>query len=418
MGKMLVSAYGCEPNKGSEQGVGWHWVLEMAKTQELWVITRSNNRLGIEGAFPSEFAERVHFIYYDLPPVFRRFKRKEKGLYFYYVLWQWGAYQCAKKLAAEVQFDYCQHLTFGSMWMPTFMYRLPIPFIWGPIGGGESVPFGLIRSLPWQSRIAQYARYLLIRFAAINPLITFPARAAKVILARTDDSKNAFPQHYRSKVKVILETGISLAQLHEYQPEAQNVGTSTTIELIYTGRLVALKNIMMAILAFAIVSSANKHIRMMIVGDGPLKVSLTALAHQLGVSDRIKFVGAVSQQEVIQTLQQSDIFLFPSLKEGGTWSLMEAMAVGLPVICLDTTGMHIITDRTCAIRIPPADPVEMTNRMAEAITLLVNSAELRKTMGANGRRRIEEQFLWSRKGAFMVELLSELEGQSAVGEVR
>lgn len=408
---ILISAYGCEPGKGSEQGVGWHWVLEMAKIQELWVITRSNNRLGIEGAFPSEFAERVHFIYYDLPPVLRRFKRKEKGLYFYYALWQWGAYLCAKKLAAEVHFDYCQHLTFGSMWMPIFMHRLPIPLIWGPIGGGEAVPFRLIQSLPVLGRIAQYLRYILMATLPINPLIMKIVRRSRFILARTEDTAQLIPVRYREKVKVVLETGITEDFLSSYIYTLRD-RTEERLRVIYTGRLVAFKNVATAIHAVARAKDRGCHLHFVVVGDGPLRKSLQALANELGLSTEIEFRGSISQSKVIEELHHSDVYLFPSLREGGAWSLMEAMSVGLPVICVKTSGMAVMTSERTAIRVEPVSQEYMIDQFAQALIDLAKSPALRRELGENARKRIEEHFRWYHKGEFMRDLFKELESAS------
>lgn len=412
MYRILISAYGCEPGKGSEPGVGWHWVMEMAKNNELWVITRSNNREAIENALTVELKDRVHFIYYDLSGIIRKIKRKEKGLYPYYFLWQLGAYRRVKPLVTDVNFDFCMHLSFGSMWVPTFMYKLPIPFIWGPIGGGEAVPFGFIKILPWKNRIPQYIRYLLIRFLEWNPLFMGPCRKASAIIARTVDSKAVFPAKYQFKTSVMLETGMTREDLQRYPLTAKNDESaddaSREIELIYVGRLVPLKNIETAIHALAIIGHNHRNFRLALVGDGPLKDRLTALAKKLNLQEQIRFLGAVSQQRVIQQLQKSQIFLFPSLKEGGSWALIEAMSVGLPVICLDTSGMHVITDDSCAIRIPPTTPNEVVNRMAEAIIKLGESSPLRKRMGENAKTRIRENFLWSQKGLFMESLLKEL----------
>jgi glycosyltransferase involved in cell wall biosynthesis len=410
MHQILVSAYGCEPNKGSEQGVGWHWVLEMAKTEELWVVTRSNNKDAIESTIPASFAGRIHFIYYDLPKVVKRFKRNEKGLYLYYALWQWGAYKKAKQLSKEITFDYCMHLSFGSMWMPTFMYKLPIPFIWGPIGGGERVPCCYINTLPWASRIPQYARKILIRTAALNPLIALPAKKARAIIARTKESQAVFPKKYQEKIQVMLETGMASEILDKYK-STKPEKSSSCIELIYTGRLVGSKNVKMAILALASLKQTGQQLRLTIVGDGPLRASLTTLAKVHGVLDHISFAGTVTQQEAIHSLKQADIFLFPSLREGGSWSLIEAMAVGLPIVCLDTSGMHVITDEMCAIRILPTTPEENIRNMGEAILKLAKSADLRRDMGEHARKRIQEHFLWPNKGSFIVDLLNKLDLQ-------
>jgi len=417
MYKILISAYGCEPGKGSEPGVGWHWVLEMAKSNELWVITRSNNREAIEKALTVELRDRVHFIYYDLTGIIRKIKRKEKGLYPYYSLWQLGAYRRAKRLVTDVKFDFCMHLSFGSMWVPTFMYKLPIPFIWGPIGGGETIPFNFIKILPWRNRIPQYARYLLIRFLEWNPLLIGPCRKADAIIARTLDSKAVFPAKYQLKISVMLETGVTEEDLQLYQlttqPDESANDTNQKIELIYVGRLVPSKNIETAIRALAIVRHTHPNVRLTLVGDGPLKDRLMALAERLDAQKWIRFLGVVSQQRVIQQLKNSQIFLFPSLKEGGSWALIEAMSVGLPVICLDTSGMHVITDDSCAIRIPPTTPDEVVNSMAEAVIKLVESTQLRKRMGENARIRIHENFLWLQKGVFMESLLERLKKETS-----
>lgn len=410
MRKILVSAYGCEPNKGSEPGVGWQWVMEMSKTEELWVITRSNNEESINSVLTVNQRGRIHFIYYDLPDMIKKIKIKikEKGLYPYYFLWQVGAYLQAKRLLSTNGFDYCIHLSFGSMWMPTFMYKLPIPFIWGPIGGGESVPFNLIKTLPWKTRIPQYLRCLLIRTVTINPFFIGPCRTARAIVTRTDDSRKVFPEKYQSKVSVMLETGMSAEMLQDYTPSNCSNG-SNVLELVYVGRLVAIKNVETAIRAIASVQSDQPNVCLTIVGDGPLKSHLMSLAQRLNVQNKINFMGTVTQQQAISVMQRSHVFLFPSLKEGGTWSLMEAMAVGLPVICLDTSGMHIITDDSCAIRIPPTTPKDTIQKMADAIKLLAGSPELRQQMGSWGRRRIQEEFLWSNKGIFMFDLFSGLD---------
>lgn len=108
-------------------------------------------------------------------------------------------------------------------------------------------------------------------------------------------------------------------------------------------------------------------------------------------------------------LEQSDIFLFPSLREGGSWSLMEAMAIGLPVICLNWSGMAISTDDSCAIRLPVTNPEQMPKDIADAIMRLVENPDLRRKMGDAGRERIRQVFNWDAKGEFMENLFEELE---------
>ena len=137
MRTLLVSAYACEPLKGSEPAVGWNWVLQLAKFNKVHVITRANNETIINQHLPVELKDNIKFHYYDTPNSIKRLKKKDKGLYFYYFCWQIGIVKLAKHIIQKEHVDYTIHLTFGSMWMPTFLPILKTRFIWGPMGGGE-----------------------------------------------------------------------------------------------------------------------------------------------------------------------------------------------------------------------------------------------------------------------------------------
>src|SRR5579863_8818497 len=138
--KLLVSAYACEPGKGSEPGVGWNWVQALVRRgYHVQVITRSNNREAIENDSTWR-REELAFHYYDLPGWMRRWKRWPGGIYLYYLLWQIGALRVARRLHAAERFDRVHHVTFASYRQPSFMGRLGIPFIFGPVGGGETTP--------------------------------------------------------------------------------------------------------------------------------------------------------------------------------------------------------------------------------------------------------------------------------------
>ena len=138
--KVLISAYACEPGKGSEPGVGWNVAREMAKHHDIWVLTRANNRPAIEAELAENPVPGLHFAYYDLPRWAKWWKRGGRGVQLYYYLWQLGAYRVARRLHREVGFDLAHHVTFVKYWAPSLVSRLPVPFVWGPVGGGESAP--------------------------------------------------------------------------------------------------------------------------------------------------------------------------------------------------------------------------------------------------------------------------------------
>ena len=96
--KVLVSAYACEPDKGSEPGVGWNWAKQIAKFAETWVITRTNNRETIEKELHKNPISNLHFVYVDLPKSMRFWKKGQRGVHLYYYFWQFAAYIKVKNL--------------------------------------------------------------------------------------------------------------------------------------------------------------------------------------------------------------------------------------------------------------------------------------------------------------------------------
>lgn len=405
---ILVSAYGCEPLKGSESGVGWNWVLQMAKHNRLHVITRANNREPIEAHLPKDVEKNIIFHYYDTPNFIKKMKKKAKGLYFYYFCWQLGIIPLVKKILKCETVDYTMHLTFGSMWMPTFLPFFHIPFIWGPVGGGDCEPKSFLKALPLKQRIVQSARYVMNALSVINPFIMIPSAKAKSILVRTPNTAQVIPSIFKHKTEIVLETAMEEG-IFNYNKKGI-VEENNAIQLITTGRLLPNKNILTAVKALRYLPS-EYNIKLTIIGAGYQRKLIETEAQNIGENKFVEIISEMPRQDVLKIVEKSDIFLFPSLREGGSWSLMEAMAIGLPVICLDWAGMAITTNDSCAIRLPVTDPDQMPKDMAAAIIKLIENPELRKQMGEAGRKRIKEVFNWDAKGAFMEQLLAKLDSE-------
>ena len=119
MKKILLVAFSCQPGKGSEPGVGWNWALQAAKTQDVWVLTRSKMKKYVEPAIPEELKETLHFLYAPSSRGLRKIT-----IYFEYLAWQHTAYRYAKKYCQNIAFDYVWNITFGNMFLPTYMNKL------------------------------------------------------------------------------------------------------------------------------------------------------------------------------------------------------------------------------------------------------------------------------------------------------
>ena len=207
--KILLSAYACEPGKGSEQGVGWHWAIELARLgHDVVVITRANNRSVIEEALAGTAIEGLEFQYFDLPTWAKGWKRGARGVHLYYWLWQYGAYRHARRLVAAREFDVVHHLTFGVFRQPSFMGRLGLPFVVGPVGGGELAPQLLRRGLTRRDKLKETIRDASNRCAVWDPFVRAMLGNATLIFCKTEETRAALPGGSQAKCRVHLEIGL------------------------------------------------------------------------------------------------------------------------------------------------------------------------------------------------------------------
>jgi glycosyltransferase involved in cell wall biosynthesis len=134
-----------------------------------------------------------------------------------------------------------------------------------------------------------------------------------------------------------------------------------------------------------------------IVGDGELRGELKALAATLKVKDRVKFAGWMAQSQAAERLRNSDAFVLPSLYECGGAVVLEAMAVGIPVIATRWGGPADYVDPSCGILVEPSSEENLIRGIADAMVLLARSPETRARMAVAGRTRVEAHFTWDKK---------------------
>lgn len=193
--RVLVIAYACEPHKGSEQGIGWNMVRQIAKFAKVWVITRENNRSIIEIALSRNPVANLEFIYFDLPFWLRFWKRGSRGIYLYYLLWQAGVYFKGIKLCKYYNIHLIHYLTFANMWIPPLIGLAKIPLVWGPTGIHPYIPRNFKNDLSLQERLLNCFRYFVIKTMLVNPIVNLILNRTKKFIAINNlaaQSKKAF----------------------------------------------------------------------------------------------------------------------------------------------------------------------------------------------------------------------------------
>ena len=393
--RAVISAYSCEPHKGSEPGIGWHIASGLARHHEVWVITRANNEEAISKHADSESLGRMHFLFFDLPPVFRMLKRGKIGLELYYYLWQVGAFLLAREQHRKLDFQIAHHVTFGRYWSPSLLALLPIPFVWGPVGGGESTPDTLIPHFGtrgrWRERLRDVARW----FGEHDPLVRLTARRSAYAIVTTNETGERVERLGARRIVEVSQIGLSGADYEELQGFPED--PPGPIRFLSMGRLLEWKGFHFGVEAFA--EAQLPDAEYWIVGAGPQKRRLAETAARMGVSDRVRFLGAVSRDRALLHLSQCHALVHPSTHDSGGWVLLEAMAAGRPVVCLDTGGPATIVTEETGFKIRPQSGTETVRALAAAMRQIAQSRELRLGLGRAGKERIRTSFPWSIKAA-------------------
>ncbi|NHC33853.1 glycosyltransferase family 4 protein [Scytonema millei] len=391
--KILISAYSCEPGMGSEPGVGWNIVREAAKYHEVWVLTRPDeSRDAIEAELARNPIPNLHFIYFTLP--FWHDSRRwgqSGGIQLHYYLWQIQAYFVARRLHQEIEFDLSHHVTFVKYSNPCFLSLLPIPLVWGPVGGGESAPITFWQDFSFKAKIYEIIRSLVRKLGEIDPFVHLTVKNTTVVRATTQDTAARLYKLGARQVQILPESGLSeedIAHLGQYE-----MSDEPTVKFISIGRLLHWKGFHLGLRAFAQANLPNTEY--WIVGEGPECDRLQILAQDLGIDRKVKFWGKLPREKALDLLGDCHVLVHPSLHDSGGWVCMEAMAAGRPVLCLDLGGPAIqVTDET-GFKVPALEPYQAVRDLAASMIHLAQDPELRMSMGFAGRNRVSKNYSWN-----------------------
>jgi glycosyltransferase involved in cell wall biosynthesis len=392
---VLISAYACRPGEGSEPGVGWNLACEVAKYHRVWVLTRENNRPGITAELQQHPQSNLQVVYCDLPAWFQRINRGQRIVYLHYYGWQIAAYQLAKSLHQETPFDVVHHVTYVRYAAPSFLSLLPIPFIWGPVGGGESLPEDFWPHLPPTAKRYEHLRNAARWLGELDPFVGLTARRSQLARATTAQTAQRLEKLGAQQVEITSQLGLSPAELSQLQ--TLDPVQPPLRRFVSIGRLLHWKGFHLGLRAFA-QANLPESAEYWIIGDGPERSSLQSLAADLGISHRTKFLGKQSRQDTLKLLGQCSVLVHPSLHESGGLVCLEAMAAGRPVICLDWGGPALQVTGNSGIKIPVGPPEQVIQNLAIAMTQLATDEGQLQQMSRNSQIRVQEAFTWEVRG--------------------
>ena len=268
---------------------------------------------------------------------------------------------------------------------PSLLYDVGAPVVIGPLNGGMDYPPAFRDA---ESGLSQF----LIGFGrsftdAVNAIFPGKRRAA-VVLVANERTREALPSNLRGRVLVLPENAVDTTQWLLTDPVQPNPG-----RFVFIGRLVDWKAL--DIVLEALLTAPNAMLD--VIGDGPMLQTWRELVVNLDLTERVRFLGWKTQTECAQSLAGCCALVLPSLYECGGAVVLEAMAMSRPVIATAWGGPADYIDTTCGILVEPTGRAEMVSGFAVAMQQLMDTPELRSSMGAAGRERLQMEFDWNRK---------------------
>ncbi|EKD10475.1 glycosyltransferase [Limnospira fusiformis KN01] len=392
---ILISAYACRPGEGSEPGVGWNTIKEVAKYHNVWVLTRQNNRPAMEAELNQNPITQLQIIYCEPPTWVQKLNIKQRLVYLHYYLWQIEAYFTAQKLQETIKFDIVHHVTYVRYSTPSFLALLPIPFLWGPVGGGESAPIAFWKNLGTRGIFYEIMRDIARNLGELDPFVKLTAQRSVFARGTTVETTQRLRKLGAKNVEVLSQLGLSDLEITQLRQLANS--PPKIVRFISIGRLLHWKGFHLGLEAFAI-AKLPENAEYWIIGDGPERTRLETLVDNLGIANRVKFHNHLSRPETLKKLSECLALVHPSLHESGGLVCLEAMAAGRPVICLNLGGPALIVDEDVGFKVQANNPEQTVNDLANAMTILANDNSLWQQKSDRSQKKVINLYSWRTKG--------------------
>ena len=373
--RLLLSAYACRPNAGSEPGVGWNWATHLAaRGIDVHVLVAKRNQEPIEAGLRVNPVPNLHFTYVPV-----RYEWAKKNEAVHYALWQAAALKAANELSTRFDFQVVHHVTYASIHVPSQLWRLGIPVVFGPVGGGQTAPVSMLKYFgPEKSR--ENLRSSVTKALRFSPLHRHWLRRMSFVLAANQDTLDIVRALGCKNTSLMCDTAIPT----DYFAEGpRNLGERRgALKLLWVGRMLARKALPLALDAL---KAVHQDVTLTIAGDGMDPEQLHQMIRDRDLQNRVFWQGhRLTFQELRTAYAGHDAMLFTSLRDSFGSQLLEALAMGLPIITLDLHGAHDFVPDGASVKVPVGNPAETVRNLAGAIEEYASlSAERKNEMSVH-----------------------------------
>ncbi|SNT76062.1 Glycosyltransferase involved in cell wall bisynthesis [Paracoccus seriniphilus] len=308
-----------------------------------------------------------------------------------------------RKLVAEGEVDVIHQPIPVSPLIPSGLHRFGVPLVIGPMNGGMDYPPGYedYEGGATRASIAIGRRVALL----MNRLKPGKHRAA-VLLVANERTRRALPNPRHPRIETLIENGIDFSKWRAPQQE-RSEAESGRLRLVFLGRFVRWKAIDITLQAVAMARRSGADVSLDLLGDGEGREELESLAFDLGIAEHVTFHGFKPQEQCAAILARSDALILNSLRECGGAVVLEAMAMGLPVVASAWGGPLDYLNVESGFLVHPSPREDFDRRLAGALVALAEDPALRQRMGQAGQKIVHRDFDWESKVDRMVEIYRE-----------
>lgn len=400
---ILINAYACSPNWGSEPGMAWNWVSNLAKYCELYIITEGEWRDEIEEAVEAHpYGKNMHFFFNPVPDKVRKmcWNQGDWRFYYYYRKWQKKTLRIAEQICKEHQIDITHQLNMIGFREPGLLWKIDGPkHVWGPMGSMGSVPISFLGDSSFMVKGKNRLKNIITNYQICHGNVRKAMLASDVVITALTATKQIIQSKYDKEVIVINETGL------EVKPKVEHtIYNGTPIRLLWVGRFIPTKKLSIALSVLA--SLAHKgHFELHIVGEGTAEENnfYRCQAKELGVEDRCIWYGKIPNHDVLELMKSSHLFFFTSVFEGTPHVVLEAISNNLPILCFDTCGQGEVVNETIGIKIPLVSTELGVKEFVEKLDWLDQHRDVLLQMSLACENR-KKELSWESKAKQMVDI--------------
>lgn len=382
--RVLILAYMISPKRGSEYSVAWNHVSQMSAHCDITVL------YGSAGHHMGDFDDMDEFLSHNTLPnvefvavhagslakLLNSANRHGHLVYTFYIayrLWHWQAYRVACRLISDSSFDLIHYLGPIGYREPGYLWKLPLPYVWGPIGGATNVPAALVPALPLAGKLK-----LLFRAGVNWCQLRFSIRVRRafartnVLLTATTENQKIFQKVLRQESEYLPENAI----IGPIRANSEKFKAHQKIRLVWIGSIEARKALVLLVRALSRCHHTERFV-VDVVGDGPLKQALQSEVDACGMHGLFQWHGQVPRARVRDLLFQGHLHIVTSVSEGNPTTIWEAMSCGVPTLSLDHCGMHDTILPGCGIKIPISNLEKIVEDIASVLDKVAeNPADL------------------------------------------